>query len=106
MAKKLRNLDQSFKAFEKLCEWQFNSESPRQCIAPAKLHRVTQNALWTLWKTELVIVKSGLRPNQFPRLWFAVEGAKIAFVCIGTHMENYDNNEMDRLAMERITEMF
>lgn len=106
MAKKVQALEESFKAFEKLCERQFNPENPQQCIAPAKLHRVTQDPTWTMWKTELVLVKSGLRPNQFPRLWFAVQGANIAFLCMGTHIDNYDDGAMDRLALNRVTEMF
>lgn len=106
MAKKERTLGDSFRAFERLCEHQFNPENPQQCIAPAKLHRVTQHSTWTMWKTELVLVKSGLRPNQFPRLWFAVQGATISFLCMGTHVENYRDGEMDRLALIRVTEMF
>lgn len=105
MAKKIRMIDKSFDAFKKLCDRQFHPENPQQCIAPAKLHRVTQNALWTIWKTEIVLVKSGLRPNQFPRLWFAVQGAKIVFLCVNTHTENYDDGAMDGLAVERVTEI-
>lgn len=43
MAKKVRMIEESFKAFEKLCDRQFHPENPSQCIAPAKLHRVTRN---------------------------------------------------------------
>ncbi|MFH1973864.1 MAG: hypothetical protein ABIK13_04665 [Patescibacteria group bacterium] len=106
MSKKERNLEASFRAFEKLCERQFDPEDPQQCIAPAKLHRVTQNPTWTMWKTELVLVRSGLRPNQFPRLWFAVQGASIAFLCMNSHVDNYDDGEMDDVALNRVTEMF
>lgn len=106
MAKKNRTIEESFRAFEKLCERHFHPENPQQCIAPAKLHRVVQSPTWTMWKTELVLVKSGLRPSQFPRLWFAVQGLNIAFLCMGTHVENYIDGEMDRLALDRVTEMF
>ena len=105
MAKKIKTIKDSFSAFERLCDRQFHPENPQQCIAPAKLHRITQNATWTMWKTELVLVKSGLRPNQFPRLWFAVQGAKIVFLCMNTHMDNYHDGDMDRLALGRVSEM-
>jgi len=105
MERKIPTLRQSIHSFELLCEHHFHPESPRQCIAPAKLHRVTQNATWTMWKTELVLVKSGLRPNQFPRVCFAVSGATIAFLCIASHVENYDDGDMDRFAAERVTDM-
>ena len=71
------SLDQGLQSFQRLCEVQFNPISPQQVIAPAKLHRVTQNDLWSAWKIELVV--PGLRPNQFPRVWFAVKGSNIAF---------------------------
>ncbi|MDO8584446.1 MAG: hypothetical protein Q7R83_04695 [bacterium] len=106
MVKKVRTVEESFKAFEKLCERQFDPENPQQCIAPAKLHRVTQNSTWTMWKTELVLVRSGLRPNQFPRLRFVVQGVNIGFLCMGTHVDNYQDGIMDRLAFDRVTDIF
>ncbi|TSC76758.1 MAG: Uncharacterized protein G01um101433_684 [Parcubacteria group bacterium Gr01-1014_33] len=35
-------------AFERLCEVQFHPADPRQVIAPAKLHHITQNDVWTM----------------------------------------------------------
>ena len=75
-------------------------------IAPAKLHRVRQNDIWSLWKIELVIPKSNLCPNQFPRMWFCVQGAKIGFLCIVTHIDNYKDNDINRIALERLTDIF
>lgn len=105
-AKKVVNIQESYRAFEKLCDRHFHPENPQQFIAPAKLHRITQNPTWTMWKTELVLIKSGLRPNQFPRVWFAIQGAKLVFLCMNTHIDNYNDGEMDRLALERITDYF
>jgi len=95
-----------FSAFEKLCEVQFHPTNPQQVIAPAKLHRISQNDIWTLWKIELVIPNSGLRPSQFPRMWFVVRGGIIVFLCIATHIDNYKDQEMDRLALSRVTDFF
>ena len=106
LERRFRQLRDGFQAFELLCQVQFNPTDPKQIIAPAKLHRITQNDLWTMWKVELVVPKSGLRPNQYPRVWFAVKGAVIAFLCIGTHMDNYNDLAMDRLALARITDLF
>lgn len=104
---KIRPLrEQGFKAFERLCQLQFHPTSPQQVIGPGKLHCITQNDAWTLWKVELVVPNAGLRPNQYPRVWFAHKGASIAFLCIGTHMENYDNSEMEQLAIERVSDIF
>ena len=104
--RRFRRIRDGFKAFERLCEVQFHPTNPRQVIAPAKLHRITRNDIWTMWKVELVIPDSGLRPNQYPRMWFAVKGAVIAFLCISTHIDNYKDIEMDKLAFSRVTDLF
>lgn len=104
--RRFRRIRNGLSAFERLCEVQFHPTNPRQVIAPAKLHRITQNNIWTMWKVELVIPDSGLRPNQYPRMWFAVKGAIIVFLCISTHIDNYNDVEMDRLAFSRITDLF
>jgi hypothetical protein len=106
LERRFRQLRDGFQRFELLCQVQFNPTNPKQVIAPAKLHRITQNDLWTMWKIELVVPNAGLRPNQYPRVWFAVRGAVIAFLCMGTHMDNYNDMEMDKLALDRITDLF
>lgn len=104
--RRFRTIRDGFSSFEKLCEVQFHPMNPRQVIAPAKLHRITQNDIWTLWKIELVVPNSGLRPNQWPRMWFAVKGAIIAFLCVSSHIDNYDDVEMDQLALSRVSDIF
>ena len=106
LERRFRTIRDGFSAFEKLCEVQFHPTNPQQVIAPAKLHRVTQNDLWTLWKIELVIPKSGLRPNQWPRMWFVVKGSIIAFLCMSSHIDNYNDGDMDRLASSRVSDFF
>ena len=106
LERKFRTIHEGFASFERLCEVQFNPTNPRQIIAPAKLHRITQNDLWTLWKIELVIPNSGLRPNQYPRVWFIVQGAIIAFLCISSHSDNYNDEDMNRLALSRSSDLF
>lgn len=104
--RRLRHIRESLKGFGKLCELHFHPTVPERKIDPGKLHRVTQNDIWTMWKIELAIIKSGLKPNQYPRIWFAVSGATIAFLCISFHANNYNDAEMDRLALSRVTDLF
>jgi hypothetical protein len=104
--KRLRNIKASLEGFQRLCEFHFHPFAPQPKIAPGKLHRVTQNDVWTIWKTELPVIHSNLRPNQYPRIWFAHSGTTIAFLCIDSHITNYDNEKMKRLALERASEMF
>ncbi len=104
--RRLRYIQESLEGFEKLCEFHFDSVSPQPRIAPGKLHRVTQNNNWTMWKTELPIINSGLRPNQYPRMWFAQSGAIIAFLCLASHIDNYSDAEMDAVALARVFDIF
>ena len=108
LEKRFRNLRAGLASFERLCEFQFNPTNPKQVITPAKLHRLslTQKDVWTLWKVELVVPNSGLRPNQWPRLWFAVKGTIIALLCLASHIDNYDDEKMNRLALSRASDYF
>ena len=106
LARKFHTLKDGFSVFERLCQVQFHPTKPQQVVAPAKLHRVTQNDIWTLWKIELVIPNSGLRPNQWPRMWFVVKGEIIVFLCIASHISNYTDQEMDSLALLRASDFF
>ena len=103
--RRFRYLREDLKSFERLCKTQFNPTAPQQVIAPAKLHRITQNELWTMWKIELVVRHSGLRPNQFPRMWFVVKGDIIAILCLGSHADNYNDAHMRQLANERLSSL-
>jgi len=104
--RRLRYIEESLHGFQKLCELHFHPTNPEARIDPGKLHRVMQNDIWTMWKIELAVIKSGFRPIQYPRIWFVVSGATIAFLCIADHIKNYKDNEMDRLAISRATDLF
>ncbi len=104
--KRFRTIRNGFAAFERLCQVQFDPLEPRRVIAPAKLHRITQNDIWTLWKVELVLPNSGLRPNQWPRIWFAVKGHIVAFLCISSHVDNYKDKKLEEVALSRLADIF
>ncbi|MBI4359808.1 MAG: hypothetical protein HY564_01800 [Candidatus Jacksonbacteria bacterium] len=104
--RRLLHIRDSLKHFQNLCEFHFHPISPQPRIAPGKLHRVTQNDSWTMWKTELPVINSNLRPNQYPRMWFAQSGEIIVFLCISSHIENYNDKDKDRLALGRVTDFF
>jgi hypothetical protein len=48
----------------------------------------------------------GLRQNQSPRIWFAIMGDTLAFLSMRTHIDNYDDNEVDAIAESFSTEIF
>ena len=97
-------LEKALESFRMLCEFQFHPLNPEQRIAPAKLHRITQNDLWSMWKIELSV--HNVKPNQSPRVWFAVKGSNIAFLCIASHVDNYSDNRMNQIAIGRISDIF
>ena len=104
--RRLPYIRESLSGFQRLCEIHFHPTNPERRINPGKLHRVTQNDVWTMWKIELAVIKSGLRPNQYPRIWFVVSGDKIAFLRISSHIDNYNDGEMDRVAISRAADLF
>ena len=75
-------------------------------ISPGKIHRITVDNDVTrkeLWKVEVMV--PGLKPNLWPRLWFMIDGENITFLAIASHKDNYNNNEVDRVAIERYRDM-
>lgn len=104
--RRLRFIRKSLEGFQMLCEAHFHPTVPQPRIAPGKLHRVTQNEVWTVWKTELPVIHSGLRPNQYPRIWFVVCGGTVAFLCIASHSDNYNDEEMNHIALSRVSDFF
>jgi hypothetical protein len=86
--------DSGLESFRLICEVHFDPINPKQVFAPAKLHRVKCFDNFTIWKIELAV--KNLRPNQFPRVWFAVHGATIAFLSVATHIDNYDDNKINQ----------
>lgn len=101
--KKIRNLEAGFTIAKKLLAKQFDPSSPVAVISPGKIHRLHGESTWELWKLEMVV--QNLRPNQFPRIWFAVSGEVITFLALGCHVKNYDDNERQRVALERFSDI-
>lgn len=104
LRKKYPGVEDGLKKIKKLLAVQFDPIDPKEVIAPAKIHRRHQNAIWELWKVEVIVV--GLKPNQWPRVWFVVSGSTITFLTVGSHTQNYDDNTMDRIALERISDFY
>ncbi len=104
MKRRFPTFNKGLEDFKRLAEVQFALENPKQVIAPGKLHRVCIVGICEIWKIELAM--KGVKSNQSPRVWFAVQGSNIAFLCAKSHVDNYDNNEIDRLAQTLVTDIF
>ncbi len=104
LERRFPNFGEGLIAFKRLCEIQFHPQLPKQVIAPAKLHRRKQMEVCGLWKIELAV--KGVKSNVSPRIWFAVRGSVIVFLCASTHADNYEDNEMDMIAESRAADVF
>lgn len=105
LLKKHKQLADGLKKTQKLLEAQFDPLNPTSVIGPGKLHRVTANQTWEIWKVEVALIGSGLKPSQWPRMWFAISGDTFTLLTIVAHQQNYNNNAQDRLALTRYTEI-
>lgn len=102
--RRFSGFEQGFLATKNIFEVHFHPTNPMQRIAPGKIHCVLRNPIFAIWKLEMAV--ADLKSNQWPRVWFAVSGNKIGFLCMGTHVDNYDNNKMDRLAQNLVSDIF
>ncbi len=103
LGKKYPQISLSIEKTKRLLSVQFSPTSPQAIIGPGKIHRVTANQTWEMWKVEVVV--EHLRPSQWPRFWFVVSGDTITFLVANTHVNNHDDNECNRLAMSRYSEI-
>jgi hypothetical protein len=54
----------------------------------------------------LVIANSGLTKNQHPKSYLLKVDHKIGFLCLGSHIENYKDEKLRKLALKRAEELF
>ena len=101
--KKHKTAIKGFESLQRLLVVQFDPLSPSLVIHPGKIHRMQEfsGGVSVLWKVEIVIPGSGLRPNQWPRLCFSVTGDTIIFLAFATHQDNYDNAIFENYAIDR-----
>jgi hypothetical protein len=97
-------ISDGMRKIKKLLEVQFDPITPREVIAPGKLHCCTRNGVWELWKVEVLV--SGLKPNQWPRVWFVLSGDTITFLTLGSHINNYSDDKMEKVALDRLAEFY
>lgn len=104
-SRKTKAFDEALGALQKLLAVQFNIIKPQIVISPKHLHRVRIPDEYELWKVNCVATK-GLRRSQMPRIYFARREAEIFFLCMGTHIDNYDDRELRDLAFYQVQTYF
>lgn len=106
ICKKHPQLVKGLDAVKRLLDSQFDPVNPVEVIGPSKINRIIQTPVWTIWKVEVAIPNSGLRPSQWPRLWIVVSGDTAALLTIAMHSHNYDNATFENIAKNRATDIF
>lgn len=104
LAGRSSDFESALKNFEKLCQVQFRSQRPQQVISPGKLHRLFDGGVYSIWKIELAV--RNLRSNQSPRIWFALRGEDVVYLCGAGHSDNYDDETVTNRAKEYVQEYF
>lgn len=104
LQRRFPHFNDGLEAFKRICLVHFHPVKPQQVIAPGKLHRVKDCDSYTIWKIEMAV--KNLKSKHFPRIWFAIKGSALVFLCARTHIDNYDNNEIDRIAHSISTSFF
>lgn len=100
VCKKQKGLEDGFGKAKRLLASYFDPVNPnRAVIAPGKIHHRKDCDGWELWKLEVMVVN--LKPNLWPRVWFAVCGDTITFLAINTHNSGYDDSWVQNEALER-----
>lgn len=90
-----------FKSLKKLLEQHFHPTNSQLKLTPKVLRRVDRiGANIEVYKVTMSV--KGLRQGQSPRLCFRFVGNLIIFLCFGTHIENYKDNELKELVKKRI----
>jgi hypothetical protein len=103
-SKKYPSTPKGLDDFKKIANIHFHPTQPQQVIGPGKIHRISQMETCVVWKVEMSV--SGLRKNQTPRVWFAIQGVNLVFLHLGTHIENYDDQECSQLALSLASDFF
>ncbi len=93
-----------FNATKNIFEVHFHPTNPMQRIAPGKIHSILKSPNYTIWKLEMAVI--GLKSKQWPRVWFAVSGNKVVFLCMHSHIDNYDDNDITREAQSLVSDYF
>lgn len=94
----------ALRSFEKLCQIQFHALRPQQVVSPGKLHRLFDGGIYSIWKVELAV--KNVRSNHSPRVWFAIRGEEMVYLCGAGHTDNYDDNAVTQAAKERVQDYF
>jgi len=93
-----------YKSLKKLLQIHFHPVHSQVVFTPKVLRRVDNlGANIEVYKVTMRI--KGLNSGQSPRVCFRLEGNLITFLCYGSHIDDYKDNELKELIKRRIREL-
>ncbi len=99
-SRKHKTFIKALKQLSILLQTQFDKNDHRQPLGPKHLHNVSINTEYEIWKVNCVATK-GLKRKQMPRIYFARRDSEIFYLCMGFHINNYQDSQLKTLAYER-----
>lgn len=94
----------ALKHLEKLLSVQFHLRTPQVVISKQNLRRVDKIGRG-VYVYKVFMAVRGLRRFQRPRIYFWLETNNICFLCMGTHIDNYNDAKLKKVAKKRIKEL-
>jgi len=95
--------EKALNELKKLLKKQFNNNSP-DVIGPKSIWRPPYTGDIDMWKVICAI--KGLKKKQSPKIYFFQHHKNIiTFLCFGTHIQNYKDGELRKIAITRAKEI-
>lgn len=94
---------QTIKHIENLLNTHFCKKSPM--FTPKHLGLAPGFDGYPVYFLHMMIPNSGLSRTQQPKAYFFYNQSQLSFLCLGSHVDNYKDSKLRKVALERLTEM-
>lgn len=95
--------EQTLMNLQNLIESHFCKRIP--CFTNKHLGRAEDFGGYNVYWLHMVIPNSNLSRTQFPKAYFVIYNDFLSFLCLGSHLENYKDAKLHKLAVKRLEEM-
>ena len=93
-----------YESLKKLLQFHFHPISPTLSLSTKVLKRI-DNLGANIHAFKVIMSVKNLRSGQSPRICFRLEGNLITFLCYGSHVDDYKDNELREKVKKRAREL-
>ena len=97
------NLERTINDAERLLDHHFDSSTFRLPVSAC--NHSFNHGTFEIYYFRLSPVGTNLSKTQRPKVYFYRSGSQVGFLCFGTHVDNYSDSELRKIATERLNEM-